>query len=78
MLYVTSIRANPTYRIVNVETTTDITLVITNSAGKRVAQDQVPEGKRVLDLHQYANGIYLLQITSQDGTVMNKKLILNN
>jgi hypothetical protein len=73
-----NIYPNPTDGIVNLETTTDIALIITNSIGERITEYQVPEGKRVLDLHQYASGIYLLQITTQDGTMMNKKLILNN
>jgi hypothetical protein len=71
-----SVYPNPATNFVNIELEESATVKLVSLNGQLLIQQSFVEGKSQLNTAQLTNGVYLLQIKYEDGSSLNKKLII--
>ena len=71
-----SVYPNPATNFVNIELEESAIVKLVSLNGQLLIQQSFVEGKSQLNTTQLTNGVYLLQIKYEDGSSLNKKLII--
>ncbi len=71
-----SVFPNPATDFVTIDLEEKAVVQLVNISGQTLIQESLIEGQNQLSTAQLSNGIYLLQIKYEDGSILNKKLII--
>lgn len=74
-----TVTPNPTKGIVTIAgLTPNSKLIIDNNEGQRLVSLTNKEPVQIIDLSNFANGVYILQVVNEKGTVTTERIIKNN
>lgn len=71
-----SIYPNPTKNVLNIEAEAMLRIIITNTLGQVVCDQETDGDKEVIDMSQYETGVYMIRVTTENGTSVRRVTVV--